>query len=104
MKASFKLFLQKHAQFLSAGGTASRPPCLRRLETFPPDPQPPAAGSFALRYPMAPVAGGSAPRPPKSHTPLQISGYAPGKINICVHKITLTNFRDHGVRNLRMQL
>ena len=71
---------------------------------FSPDPQPPAAGSFALRSPMAPAAGGSTPRPFKSHTPVQISGYAPGKINICVLKITLTNFRDHGVRNLRMQL
>ena len=34
-----KLFLQKNAKFSSAGGFAPRPPCLRRLGAWPPDPQ-----------------------------------------------------------------
>ena len=58
-----KLFLQKNEKFLSAGGKAPRPPCLRRLGALPLNPQPPAAGGFAPRPPLAP--GGSAPRPPK---------------------------------------
>ena len=40
-----KLFLQKNAKFLSAGGSAPRPACLRRLGALPPNPQPPAAGA-----------------------------------------------------------
>ena len=46
-----KLFLQKNAKFSSAGGSAPRPPCLRRLGALPPDPQ--------------------------NSSPLRISGYAP---------------------------
>ena len=34
-----KLFLQKNTKFSSAGGSAPRPPCLRRLESEPPDPR-----------------------------------------------------------------
>ena len=47
------LFLQKNAKFSSAGGSAPRPPCLRRLGALLPDPQPPAAGGFAHRPPLA---------------------------------------------------
>ena len=49
-----KLFLQKHAKYSSAGGFAPRPPCLRRLGAFPPNPQPPAAGGFAPKPPKQP--------------------------------------------------
>ena len=58
-----KLFLQKNAKFSSAGGSAPRLPCLRRLGAEPPDPHWP------------PAAGVSTPRPPKQ-PPLRISGYA----------------------------
>ena len=34
-----KLFLKKNAKFSSAGGSAPKPPCLRRLGVLPPDPQ-----------------------------------------------------------------
>ena len=68
-----KLFLQKNAKFLSAGGSAPRPPCLRRLGALPPNPQPPAAGGFAPRPHWPPAAGcaggGSAPRPPQQPPP-----------------------------------
>ena len=45
-----KLFLKKNAKFSGAGGSAPRPPCLRRLGAPPPDPhtQPPKA-DFCLR-------------------------------------------------------
>ena len=33
-----KLFLQKNAKFRSAGGSAPRLPCLRRLGALPPNP------------------------------------------------------------------
>ena len=59
-----KLFLQKNAKFSSAGGSAPRPPCLRRLGASPPHPHWP------------PAAGGSAPDP-QTAPPLRISGYAP---------------------------
>ena len=49
-----KLFLQKNAKFSSAGGSAPRPPCLRRLGALPPNPQ-------------------------NSPPPLRISDYAPGR-------------------------
>ena len=52
-----KVFLQKNAKFLSAGGSAHRPPCLRRLGALPPNLQPPAAGGFVPRPPLA--SGGS---------------------------------------------
>ena len=51
-----KLFLQKNAKFSSAGGSAPRPPCLRRLGALPSNPGP--------HWP--PAAGGSAPRPPNT--------------------------------------
>ena len=60
-----KLFLQKNAKFLSAGGSVPLPPCLRQLRALPPNPQPPAAGGFAPRPPWPPAAGGTAPKPPK---------------------------------------
>ena len=53
-----KLFLQKNAKFLRAGGSAPRPPCLRWLEALPPTPigfqwlplkQPPPIANFWLR-------------------------------------------------------
>ena len=62
------LFLQKNEKFLNAGGSAPRPPYLRRMGDLFPDPQPPAAGGFAPRPPLA-----SHISPP----PLRISGYAP---------------------------
>ena len=34
-----QLFLQTDAKFSIAGGSALRPPCLRRLGALPPDPQ-----------------------------------------------------------------
>ena len=45
-----KLFLKKNAKFSGAGGSAPRPPCLRRLGAPPPDPhtQHPKA-DFCLR-------------------------------------------------------
>ena len=61
-----KSFLQKNAKFSSAGGSASRPPCLRRLGALPPNPLPPAAGGFAPDPHWPPAAGGSAPDPPNS--------------------------------------
>ena len=48
-----KLLLQKNAKFFSAGGSAPRPPCLRRLGALPPNPQPLAAGGFAARPQLA---------------------------------------------------
>ena len=57
--------MQKNAKFSSAGGSALRPPCLRRLGTLPSNPQPPAAGGFAPRPLLASGGWGSAPRPPK---------------------------------------
>ena len=45
------LYLQKNAKFASAGGSAPKPPCLRRPGALPPDPQ--------------------------NSPPLRISGYAP---------------------------
>ena len=61
-----KLFLQKHAKFSSAGGSAPRPLCLRRLGALPLNPQPPAAGGFAPRPPLA--SGGWVLRPQTPQT------------------------------------
>ena len=72
-----KLFLQKNAKFLSAGGSDPRPPCLRRLGALPPNPQPPAAGGFAPRPPLASGSWGLCPQTPQTAPPLRISGYAP---------------------------
>ena len=52
--SKIKLFLQKNAKFSSAGGSAPRPPCLRRLGALPPNPQAPTAGGFAPRPPKQP--------------------------------------------------
>ena len=60
-----KLILQKNAKFSSAGGSAPRPPCLRRLGALPPNPQPPALGASPPDPHWHPAAGGSAPRTPK---------------------------------------
>ena len=64
----FSYFCKKNTKFSSAGGSAPRPPCLRRLGVLPPDPQPPSAGGFAPAPPLPPTAGGSASRPP-THSP-----------------------------------
>ena len=72
-----KLFLQKNAKFSSAGGSAPRPPCLRRLGALPPNPQPPAAGGFAPRPPLASGGWGLRSQTPQIAPPLRISGYAP---------------------------
>ena len=61
-----KLFLQKNAKFSSAEGSATRPLCLRRLGALPPNPQPPAAGGFVSRPPLA--SGGRWLRPQTPHT------------------------------------
>ena len=61
-----KLFLQKHAKFSS----------LRRLGALPPNPQPPAAGGFAPRPPLASCGWGLRPHTPQTAPPLRISGYA----------------------------
>ena len=51
-----KLFLQKNPKLLSARGSAPRPPCLRRLGAWPPDPiRPPAAGGSVLKPPKQPL-------------------------------------------------
>ena len=73
-----KLFLQENAKFSSAGGSAPRPPCLRRLGALPPNPQPLAGGGFAPRPPLASGGWGLRPQTPKTAPPLRISGYAPG--------------------------
>ena len=72
-----KLFLQKNAKFSSAGGSAPRPPCLRRLGAFPPNPSLRQQGASPPDPHWPPAVGGSAPRPPKQPPPLRISGYAP---------------------------
>ena len=64
-----KLFLQKNAKFSSAGGSAPRPPCLRRLGALPPNPQPPAAGGFAPRPPLASGGWGLCPQTPQTAPP-----------------------------------
>ena len=74
-----KLFLRKNAKLSSAGGSAPRPPCIWRLEALPPNPQPPAAGGFAPRLPLASGGWGLSPQTPKTAPPLRISGYAPGR-------------------------
>ena len=61
-----KLFLQKNAKFLSAGGSAPTPSCLRRLGALPPNPQPPAAGGFAPRPPLASGGWGLRPQTPQT--------------------------------------
>ena len=61
-----KLFLQKNAKFLSVGGSTPKPPCLRRLGALPPNPQPPAAGCFAPRPPLASGGLGLRPQTPKT--------------------------------------
>ena len=65
-----KLFLQKNAKFSSAGGSAPRPPCLRRLGALPPNPQPPAAGGFAPRPPLASGGWGLRPQTPQIAPPI----------------------------------
>ena len=83
-----KLFLQKNAKFLSAGGSAPRPPCLRRLGALPPNPQPLAAGGSAPRPPLASGGRGLRPQtpiglrrqgapPPDPHWHLAAGGSAP---------------------------
>ena len=64
-----KLFLQKNAKFSSAGGSAPRPPWLRRLGALPPNPQPPAAGGFAPRLPLASGGWGRSPQTPSNSPP-----------------------------------
>ena len=73
-----KLFLQKNAKFSSAGGSAPRSPCLRRLGSLPPNPHwPTAAGGFAPRTPLASGGWGIRPQTPKIAPTLRIPGYAP---------------------------
>ena len=64
-----KLYLQKNSKFSSAGGSAPRPPCLRRLGAWPPKPQPPAAGGFAPRPPLASGGWGLRPQTPQTAPP-----------------------------------
>ena len=72
-----KLFLQKNAKFSSTGGSAPRPPCIRRLGALPPNPQSPAARGFAPSPPLSSGSWGLRPQNPKTAPPLQLSGYAP---------------------------
>ena len=58
-----KLFLQKNAKFLSAGGSAPRSPNLRRLGALPP--KPPASGGWGLR-PQTPIG----PQTPQTAPPI----------------------------------
>ena len=50
----------------------------RTLGALPPDPQPPAAGGFAPKPPLASGGWGLRPQSPILAPPLRISGYAPG--------------------------
>ena len=89
-----KLFLQKNAKFSSAGGSAPRPPCLRRLGASPPNPQPPAAGGFAPTPPLASGGWGLCPQTPQTAPPLRISGYAPAgdtRINMRYNNFEITH-------------
>ena len=61
-----KLFLQKKCKIFERWGPAPRPPCLRRLGALPPNPQPPAAGCFAPRPPLASGGWGLRPQNPKT--------------------------------------
>ena len=91
-----KLFLKKNAKFSSAGGSAPRPPCLRRLGDLPPDPQ----------WPLA--AGGSAPRPPTQPPQLRISGYVLPTLCTVYNRMGVRSFcfeqffLHHSVANLMM--
>ena len=62
-----KLFLQKNAKFSSAGGSAPRPPYLRRVGALLPKPQSLAAGGIA---PRPPLASGGLRAPPKIASPI----------------------------------
>ena len=55
-----------------------RPQCLRRVGAFSPNPQPPVAGGFTSRPPLASGSWGLRPQIPETAPPLRISGYAPG--------------------------
>ena len=46
------------------------PPCLRRLGALPPNPQPPAAGGFAPRPPLASGSWGLRPQIPPNSPPI----------------------------------
>ena len=63
--------------FRALGGSAPRPPCLRRLGVCPQTPSLRRLGASLPDPLWPPAAGGSAPRPPKQPPPLRISGYAP---------------------------
>ena len=65
-----KLFLQKNAKFLSAGGSAPRPPCLRRLGALSPNPQPTAAGGFVPQTPIGLRRLGAPPPDPPNSPPI----------------------------------
>ena len=69
-----KLFLQKNAKFLSAGGYALTPPCLWRLGALPPNPSLRRLGVRRRRL------GASPPDPKTPPPPLRISGYAPDSL------------------------
>ena len=62
--------MQKNAKFSSAGGSAPRSPCLRRLGALPPNPQPSAAGGFAPRPPLVSGGWGIRPQTPKTAPPI----------------------------------
>ena len=67
-----KLFLQKNSKFSSAGGSAPRPPCLRRLGALPLTSQTPI-GLWRL---------GAPPPDPQNCPPLRISGYASALVEL----------------------
>ena len=52
--------------FRALGAPPPGPPCLRRLGALPPNPQPPAAGCFAPRPPLASGGWGLRPQNPKN--------------------------------------
>ena len=66
--------------FRTLGGSAPRPPRFRRLGALPPNPQPPAAGGFAPRPPLASGGWEHRPQTPQTSPLLRISGYAPDAI------------------------
>ena len=81
-----KLFLQKHAKFSSAGGSAPRPSCLRRLGALPPNPHwPPAAGCSTT---------------PNTAPHMRISGYAPAQYSSAVSHKKCVDLIEHQVKCL----
>ena len=75
----FRYFCQKNTKFLSTGGSALRPPCLRRLGAL-------------LSNLQSSESGGCASRPPKYPHPLYICGSAPESSHVFALLISMPCF------------